>query len=77
MLTKEGVMLPLTLCDIGVEQTVREVGGKQKVRDFLGELGIVPECTLTVVSSMGGNLIVKVKDSRVAISREMAAKILV
>ncbi len=71
-------MLPLTLSDVGSEQVVRSVGGKPQVRQFLGELGIVEGARVSVVTSMAGNLIVKVKDdARVALSREMAARILV
>lgn len=71
-------MLPLTLCDAGDEQVVRSVGGKPEVRQFLGELGIVEGSRVTVVSSMAGNLIVKVKENaRVAINRDLAARILV
>ena len=69
--------MPLTLCNVGAEQTVQSVGGKPKIRQFLGELGIVPGGKVTIVSSMAGNLILKVKDARVAVSREMAARILV
>jgi len=71
-------VLPLTLSEIGTEYVVRSVGGKPQVRQFLGELGIVEGSKVSVVSSMAGNLIVKVKDdARVALSREMAARILV
>ena len=71
-------VLPLTLSEIGTEYVVRSVGGKPWIRQFLGELGIVEGSKVTVVSSMAGNLIVKVKDdARVALGREMAARILV
>ena len=59
--------------------TVREdyVGGSPEVKKHLEDLGFVPGSSVTVVSVMGGNLIVKVKESRVAISQEMARKIMI
>lgn len=56
---------------------IRRVGGKEEIRKFLENLGFVAGGTVTVVSETGGNLIVNVKDSRVAIGRDMASKILV
>ncbi|MCD2491553.1 ferrous iron transport protein A [Lacrimispora sp. NSJ-141] len=70
-------MMPLTLAVIGEENMIRKVSGKPEVRAHLENLGFVPGGSITVVSTMGGNLIVNVKDSRVAISREMAGKIMV
>ncbi|WP_334301389.1 FeoA family protein [Lientehia hominis] len=69
--------MPLTLAVIGEENMIRKVSGKPEVRAHLENLGFVPGGSITVVSTMGGNLIVNVKDSRVAISREMAGKIMV
>lgn len=73
----EDTVVPLNYSEIGKEKTIVSVGGKPKVRAFLGELGIVPGGKVTVVASMGGSIIVKVKESRIAVSREMAARILV
>ena len=70
-------MMPLTLADIGTEQLIRKVGGSPEVRKHLEDLGFVAGGSATVVSSLGGNLIVKVKESRVAISQEMAQKIMI
>ena len=70
-------MMPLTLAAIGEENMIRKVGGNQEVRTHLENLGFVTGGTITVISTIGGNLIVNVKDSRVAISREMAGKIMV
>ena len=70
-------MMPLTLADIGTEQLIRKVGGSPEVRKHLEDLGFVAGGTATVVSALGGNVIVKVKESRVAISEEMARKIMV
>jgi ferrous iron transport protein A len=69
--------MPLTLQRSGVEISIKKVGGKDNTRKRLEKMGFVTGSTVTVISEMNGSLIVKVKDSRVAISREMAAKILV
>ncbi|MBQ4473662.1 MAG: ferrous iron transport protein A [Lachnospiraceae bacterium] len=70
-------MLPLTLAQAGEENIVRKVGGSPEVRQHLENLGFVPGGTVIVVSEIGGNVIVNVKESRIAISREMAQKIMV
>ena len=70
-------MMPLTLANIGEESMIRRVGGNPEVRAHLETLGFVPGGSVTVVSAIGGNLIVNVKESRIAISREMAGKIMV
>ena len=70
-------MMPLPLADVGEEQIIRKVGGSQELRQHLADMGFVPGGTCTVVSTIGGNVIVKVKESRVAVSREMAQKIMV
>lgn len=69
--------MPLTLAPVGEELIIRKVGGSAEVRSHLEDLGFVPGGTVTVISTIGGNLIVNVKESRVAIDRQMAAKILV
>lgn len=70
-------MLPLIVADVGEENIIRKVGGNAETKKHLEDLGFVVGGTVTVVTSMGGNLIVNIKDSRVAISREMAQKIMV
>lgn len=70
-------MMPLTMAKPGEENLITRVGGLDETRRFLESLGFVPGALVSVVSEMNGNLIVNVKDSRVAISREMANKILV
>ena len=70
-------MLPLTLANIGEEQMIHKVGGSPEVKKHLEDLGFVAGGTATVVSALGGNLIVKVKEARVAISEEMARKIMI
>ena len=70
-------MMPLTLMKTGESQTIKRIGGREDTRRFLENLGFVVGGTVTVVSELGGNVIVTVKDSRVAVSREMASKIMV
>lgn len=70
-------MMPLVYADIGEEQIIKKVGGSQEMKQHLADMGFVPGGGVTVVSTIGGNVIVKVKESRVAISREMAQRIFV
>lgn len=70
-------MMPLSLANIGEENLILKVGGNPEVKKHLENLGFVAGGTATLISSMGGNVIVKVKESRVAISEEMARKIMV
>ena len=70
-------MMPLTLADVGQEQIIHRIGGSDEVRRHLENLGFVAGGEVTLISSLGGNVIVKVKESRVAISEEMARKTLV
>ena len=69
--------MPLTLAAPGEESIIRKVGGNPEVKKHLEDLGFVAGDTVTVVSSLAGNVIVKVKESRVAISEEMARKIMI
>ena len=69
-------MMPLTFANVGEENMIKKVGGKPETRKFLENLGFVAGGTVTVVSTIGGNVIVKVKESRVAVSKEMAAILL-
>jgi len=70
-------MMPLVLANTGEEAVVLRVGGNAETKKHLADLGFVVGGTVTVLNTIGGNLIVKVKESRVAISREMAEKIMV
>lgn len=70
-------MMPLTLADTGETYTILKVGGKPEVRAHLNDLGFVAGSDVQVITDMMGNLIVNVKETRVAISKEMAAKIMV
>jgi ferrous iron transport protein A len=69
--------MPLTLADVGEKNIIKKIGGKQEVKAHLANLGFVVGGMVTVVNSMGGNVIVNVRESRIAISREMAQKILI
>lgn len=70
-------MMPLTMAKEGEPNIIRKVGGKEETRKFLEKLGFVTGGIVTVVSEVGGNMIVNVKDSRVAIGKDMASKILI
>ena len=69
--------MPLTLAAPGEESIIRKVGGNPEVKKHLEDLGFVAGDTVTIVSCLNGNVIVKVKESRVAISEEMARKIMI
>ena len=70
-------MMPLTMLNAGETNTIKRLGGKEETKRFLENLGFVIGGNVTVVSDIGGNLIVNVKDSRVAIGKDMANKIMV
>ena len=70
-------MMPLTLMSPGEDAIIQRIGGKPEVRQHLENLGFVVGGNVSVINSIGGNLIVNVKEARVAISREMAQKIMV
>lgn len=70
-------MIPITLANTGEENIIKKVGGNPETRKFLENLGFVVGSAVTVISEISGNVIVNVKDSRVAVSKEMAQKILV
>ena len=72
-----GKMMPLTLAEVGEKNIIKRIGGKQEVKSQLETLGVVVGGAVTVVSAIGGNVIVNVKESRIAVSREMAQKIMV
>lgn len=69
--------MPLAMASAGEEVYIKRVGGKEETRRFLETLGFVPGTMVKVVSKTGENLIVSVKDARVAINREMAQKIMI
>ena len=69
--------MPLTRASIGEANTIRKVGGNEETKRFLENLGFVAGAEITVVSAIGGNVIVNIKDSRVAINQDMARHIMV
>ena len=70
-------MMPLTMAKTGESVTIRKITGRDEVRQHLTELGFVVDSVVTVVSELAGNLIVQVKDSRVALDRSMANRIMI
>ena len=70
-------MMPLILAETGEENVIRRVGGRPEMKKHLEDMGFVAGGAVTVMNTIGGNLIVKVKESRVAISKEMASKIMI
>lgn len=70
-------MMPLTFAEVGEENIIIKIGGKQEVKSHLENLGFVVGGAVTVISTMGGNVIVNVNESRIAISKEMAQKIMI
>ena len=70
-------MMPLTMMSAGEQCMIKKIGGKEDTKRFLENLGFVVDGTVTVISDTGGNLIVNVKDSRIAIGKDMASKIMV
>lgn len=70
-------MMPLVLASIGENNIIKKIGGSQEVKLHLETLGFVVGGNVKIVAEMSGNLIVNVKDARIAVSREMAQKIMV
>ena len=70
-------MMPLSFADIGEDNIIRKVGGNPEIKKHLENLGFVAGADVSIVNRLGGNVIVSVKGSRVAISREMAMKIMI
>lgn len=70
-------MMPLMLAGIGEENTIKKIGGSPEIKKHLEDLGFVVGGSVTIVNALGGNVIVNVKESRVAISEEMARHIMV
>ncbi|MCD8013529.1 MAG: ferrous iron transport protein A [Lachnospiraceae bacterium] len=69
--------MPLSMAKKGEENTIKRIGGKEETRLFLEKLGFVVGSAVTIISEASGNLIVNIKDSRVAIGKEMANHIMV
>ena len=70
-------MMPLTMAKTGEAVTIRKITGKDEVRQHLAELGFVVDSDVTVVSEIAGNLILQVKDSRIALDKTMANRIMI
>lgn len=70
-------MMPLTLANIGEENMIRKVGGSPEVKKHLENLGFVAGGNVTIINKIAGNIIVNVKETRVAVSKEMAQKIMI
>ena len=70
-------MMPLMLAGIGEENTIKKIGGSPEIKKHLEDLGFVVGGSVTIVNALGRNVIVNVKESRVAISEEMARRIMV
>lgn len=69
--------MPLSMIRTGESSVVKKVGGKGEIRRFLESLGFIPGSIVTVISENNGNLIVNIKEARIAINKEMACKIIV
>lgn len=70
-------MMPLTFCKAGEANIIKKISGKEETKKFLETLGFVTGGFVTIVSEIGGNMIINVKDSRVAIGKELANKIMI
>ncbi len=70
-------MMPLTMAKTGETVTIRKITGKDEIRQHLAELGFVVDSTVTVVSEISGNLILQVKDGRIALDKTMANRIMI
>lgn len=69
-------MMPLAMAQVGEKGYIQKITGKDEVRQHLAELGFVVGGEVTVVSELGGNMIIAVKDSRIALDRGMASRII-
>ena len=73
----ESLMMPLTMARPGETVVIRKITGRDEVRQHLAELGFVVDGTVTVVSEIAGNLILQVKDSRIALDKSMANRVMI
>ncbi len=69
--------MPLTMAKPGETVTIRKITGKDEVRQHLAELGFVVDSAITIISQLGGNLILQVKDSRVALDKTLANRVMI
>ena len=70
-------MMPLPLANIGEENIIKKISGTPEVRKHLEDLGFIVGASVTIINTLGGNVIVNIKESRIAISEEMAKKIMI
>ena len=70
-------MMPLTMAKVGEPNTIKRIGGREETKKFLENLGFVTGGVVTVFSEISGNMILNVKDSRVALGKDMANKIMI
>ena len=70
-------MMPITMAGIGETCKIKKIGGNEETRRFLANLGFVNDAEISVVSAIGGNVIVNVKDVRVAVNQDMARHIMI
>ena len=70
-------MMPITMAGIGEKCKIQKIGGNEETRRFLANLGFVPGAEVIVLSAIGGNVIVNIKDSRVAVNADMARHIMI
>ena len=69
--------MPLFMAQTGKEYLIKKISGNEKITHHLKDLGFVEGCSLSIVTIMNGNLIIQIKDSRIALSRELAEKIII
>lgn len=74
---KEDAIMPLSMAHAGETNVIKKVGGREETRKFLENLGFVVGGDVTIISEAGGNIIVNIKESRVAIGKDMANRIMV
>ncbi len=74
---KGGIMMPLAVVSPGETAVVKKIGGNQETKSHLADLGFVPDTKISVIQSQNGNMIVNVRDSRLALTKEMATRIMV
>lgn len=70
-------MIPLTLANIGEENIIKKIGGNEEIKRHLESLGFTVGGSVSVINSLAGNVIVNIKETRVAIGKDMAAKIMI
>lgn len=70
-------MMPLTILDVGKKSIIRKITGKDEIRQHLAELGFVVGGEVTIISEISGNMIVSIKNSRIALDKSMANRIMI